>query len=59
MTKTELELLCKPQDIVKLTNFFLFSDNNNEHHCVPDSISQNGKWISRVLSKELEVEAEK
>lgn len=59
MTKAELELLCRQQEIVKLIDFFIFSDDNNDDHRVPDSISQNGKWISRVLSKELEVEAER
>lgn len=59
MTKTELELLCRQQEIVKLIDFFILSDNNNDDEWVLGSISQNGKWISRVLSKELEVEAEK
>ena len=59
MTKTQLELLCRQQEIVKLIDFFIFSDNNNNDDHVLDSISQNGKWISRGLSKELEVEAEK
>lgn len=54
MTKTELELLRRQQEIVKLIVFFIFSDddnNNNEH--ILGSISKKGKWISRVLSKEL------
>lgn len=58
MTKTELEFLCRQREIVKLVDIFIFSDNNNGHHHVPHSISQNGKWISGVLSKELEIEAE-
>ena len=44
---------------MKLTDFFIFSDNNNNDDHVLNSISQNGKWISRVFSKELEVKAEK
>lgn len=59
MTKTELELLCRQQEIVKLINFFIYNDNNNNDGHVLDSISQNGKWASRVLSKELEIEVEK
>ena len=35
-----------------------YTNNNNDDH-VLNSISQNGKWISRVFSKELEVKAEK
>lgn len=58
IAKTELELLYRQQEIVKLIDFFIFSDNNNNGH-VLDSISQNGKCISRVLSKESEVEVEK
>lgn len=59
MTKTELELLCRQQEIVKLIDFFIFGDNNNNDDHILGSISQNGTWISRGLSKELEVEAEK
>lgn len=44
--------------MVKLVDIFIFSDDNNDHHHVPLSISHNGKWISGVLSKELEIEAE-
>lgn len=44
---------------MKLTDFFIFSDNNNNDDHVLNSISQNGKWISKVFSKELEVKAEK
>lgn len=58
MTKTELEYSCRQREIVKLVDTFIFSDNNNDHHHVPHSISQNGKWISGDLSKELEIETE-
>lgn len=44
---------------MKLTDFFIFSDNNNNDDHVLNSISQNGKCISKVFSKELEVKAEK
>lgn len=59
MTKTGLELLWRQQEIVKLVDIFIFSGNNNDHRHVLHSISKNGTWISRFLSKELEVKAEK
>lgn len=57
--ETEPELLCRQQETVKVIDFFIFSDNNNDDDHVLDCIPQNGKWISRVLSKEFEFEAEK
>lgn len=59
MTETELKFLWRQQEIVKLVDIFIFSGNNNDHHHVLHSISKNGTWVSRFLSKKLEVEAEK